>query len=270
MSHPAERMRGILMPVQIYPMFESAVRAAAGESIDDHLDKVSEMWAGFSRVAAGNPNAWIHTARTAEEIRTPGPTNRMIGLPYTKYMNSNNDVDQGAALILCSVERARELGISDDRFVFPLSGADCHEHQYVSNRWSFTETPAIALGGRLALELAGCSIDDVEIVDLYSCFPSAVQLGAQSLGLGLDRQLTRTGGLAFAGGPWNNYVMHSIATVVREFRERPQSKGLVWANGGYCTKHAFGVYCDATRRRPRFASVPPCLSAGRNRRDAAA
>jgi acetyl-CoA C-acetyltransferase len=112
----------------------------------------------------------------------------------------------------------------------------------VSNRWTFAETPAIALGGRRALELAGCGIDDMAIVDLYSCFPSAVQLGAQSLGLQIDRQLTRTGGLSFAGGPWNNYVMHSIATVVGELRTMPGERGLVWANGGYATKHAFGVY----------------------------
>jgi acetyl-CoA C-acetyltransferase len=69
-----------------------------------------------------------------------------------------------------------------------------------------------------------------------------VQLGAKSLGLSLDQQLTRTGGLSFAGGPWNNYVMHSIATVMRELREQPGTTGLVWANGGYTTKHAFGVY----------------------------
>jgi acetyl-CoA C-acetyltransferase len=77
---------------------------------------------------------------------------------------------------------------------------------------------------------------------LYSCFPSAVQLGAQSLGLDITSQLTRTGGLPFAGGPWNNYVMHAIATVVNDLREKPQEKAFVWANGGYTTKHAFGVY----------------------------
>jgi acetyl-CoA C-acetyltransferase len=157
-------------------------------------------------------------------------------------MNSNNDVDQGAALLICSVERARSLGVPEDRWIFPHAGTDCHEHPFVSNRWTLASTPAIAAGGRRALELAGLGIDDIEIIDLYSCFPSAVQLGAASLGLGLERQLTRTGGLCFAGGPWNNYVMHGIATVMKELRERPGASGLVWANGGYATKHAFGVY----------------------------
>jgi acetyl-CoA C-acetyltransferase len=131
--------------------------------------------------------------------------------------------------------------------VFVHAGTDCNEHQFVSNRWSFAETPAIELGGRRVLELAGCSIDEVALIDLYSCFPSAVQLGAQSLGLSLDRQLTRTGGLSFAGGPWNNYVMHAIAAMVGDLRTQPGERGLVWANGGYVTKHSFGVYSTKPR-----------------------
>ncbi|MFM7534259.1 MAG: acetyl-CoA acetyltransferase [Acidimicrobiales bacterium] len=242
MNHPDEVARGLQMPVQIYPMFETALRAAAGEGVEEHQVKVSELWSRFSEVASRNPYAWVRRHLTPEEIRTPGPRNRMIGFPYPKYMNSNNDVDQSAAVLICSVAKAEALGIRRDRWVFPHAGTDCHEHLFVSHRWNYAETPAVRLGGRRALELAGIGIDDVEIVDLYSCFPSAVQLGAASLGLPLDRQLTRTGGLSFAGGPWNDYVMHSIATVVSELRERPGARGLVWANGGFVTKHAFGVY----------------------------
>ena len=257
MNHAWETSMGIYLPVQVYPMFETAIRAAAGRSPEDHMVRVSELWSRFSEVASRNPHAWIQKALTAEEIRTPGPKNRMIGLPYTKYMNSNNDVDQGAAIIMCSVEKARSLGIPEDRWVFPHSGTDCHEHKFISSRWTFAETPAVALGGRLALEMAGLTIDDIDIVDLYSCFPSAVQLGAQSLGLPIDRQLTRTGGLSFAGGPWNNYVMHSIATVVGELRSAPGAKGLVWANGGYATKHAFGVYSTTPPADNRFKYAYP-------------
>jgi acetyl-CoA C-acetyltransferase len=242
MNHPDEIARHIVMPVQVYPMFETAIRAAAGRTPEDHEILISELWARFSEVAADNPNAWIREAKTAEEIRTVSAQNRMVGLPYPKYMNSNNDVDMGAALIMCSAAKAEELGVPRDRWVFIHAGTDCHEHPFISNRWSFHETPAIELGGRLALELAGITIDDIDLVDLYSCFPAAVQLGAQSLGLSLDRQLTRTGGLPFAGGPWNNYVMHSIATMMDDLREQPGARGLVWGNGGYTTKHAFGIY----------------------------
>jgi acetyl-CoA C-acetyltransferase len=242
MSSPEEIERGVVMPIQVYPMFESAIRAASGRSVDDHLVAVSELWARFSAVAAANEYAWTREVMTAEEIRTPSASNRLVGLPYTKVMNSNNDVDMGAAVIVCSAAAAERLGVATDRWVFVHAGSDCHEHPFVSNRDTFARTPAIEIGGRAALDLAAATIDDVALVDLYSCFPSAVQLGAASLGLSAARQLTRTGGLSFAGGPWNNYVMHAIATMVADAREQPGELGLVWANGGYVTKHSFGLY----------------------------
>ena len=242
MNMPEELERKIMMPIQIYPMFETALRAQAGRTIDEHQKHISELWARFSAVAAKNPYAWSPKEYTAEEIRTPSANNRMIGFPYTKFMNSNNDVDMSAALIMCSVEKAEALGVPRDRWIFPQSGSDAHEHAFVSHRNHFYDTPAIELAGRRVLELAGMTINDIDLVDLYSCFPAAVQLGAKSLGLDINSQLTRTGGLPFAGGPWNNYVMHAIATVATELREGKGKTGLVWANGGYTTKHAFGVY----------------------------
>ena len=242
MNMPEELERKIMMPIQIYPMFETALRAQAGRTIDEHQKHISELWARFSAVAAKNPYAWSPKEYTAEEIRTPTANNRMIGFPYTKFMNSNNDVDMSAALIMCSAEKAEALGVPRDRWIFPQSGSDAHEHAFVSHRNHFYDTPAIELAGRRVLELAGRTINDIDIVDLYSCFPAAVQLGAKSLGLDINSQLTRTGGLPFAGGPWNNYVMHAIATVATELREGKGKTGLVWANGGYTTKNAFGVY----------------------------
>ena len=249
MNHEAELARHIALPIQIYPMFETALRASAQRSVQNHQQFISELWSRFSKVAESNPHAWMQKSYTAEQIQNTTPTNRMIGFPYTKLMNSNNDVDMSAALILCSAERATALGVPRDRWVFPQAGTDCHEHNFVSNRWTFTDTPAIRLGGEYLHELTGRKTSDYDFIDLYSCFPSAVQLGAQSLGLSLNQQLTVTGGLSFAGGPFNNYVMHAIATTMKKLRENPQAHGFVWANGGYATKHSFGAY--ATTPPPR-------------------
>ncbi len=248
MVSPEEIERKLYMPIQVYPIFESAIRASLGHSISEHQLHLGKLWARFSDVAAQNPNAWSRVARTAEEIITPTLDNRMIGFPYTKMLNSNNDVDMAAGFIMCTVEKAMSMGVSRDKWVFVHSGTDAHEHLFISNRHRFDETPAVRIAGRRALEMAGIGIDDVSIIDLYSCFPSAVQLGAASLGLSLDRQLTRTGGLQFGGGPWNNYVSHSIATVMTDVRNAPGENGLVWANGGFATKHAFGIY---STRPPR-------------------
>lgn len=242
MSSPGEAAKGIVMPVQLYPVFECALRAAAGRTWSEHREVIARMWAGFSDVASRNPYAWVQEAKTAEEIRDPSPTNRMVGFPYTKLLNSNNDVDQGAAVLLCSVEAAQRMGVPEDRWVFPWAGTDAHDTPFVSNRLDLHSSPAMRVAGRRVLELCGVGVDDLTHVDLYSCFTSAVQIAADEIGISLDRQLTVTGGLTFAGGPWNDYVMHAIATMVGLLREDPKAVGLCTANGGYVTKHAFGVY----------------------------
>jgi acetyl-CoA C-acetyltransferase len=242
MSAPAELARGLFMPVQVYPLFECALRAAAGRPVAAHAEHLGRLWAGFSEVAAANPHAWSRERRTPEEVRTPGPGNRMIGFPYTKLMNSNNDVDQGAALLLCSAEAARRHGVPPDRWVFPHAGVEANDHAFVSARADLRSSPAIRLAGRRVLELAGIGVDDLTHVDLYSCFPSAVQVAAQELGLGSDRPLTVTGGMSFAGGPWNDYATHAVATMLPLLREDPGAWGLCTANGGFLTKHALGVY----------------------------
>lgn len=262
LSHEAELARGLVMPVQHYPIFESAVRAAAGHAPAEHQRVISELWAAFSRVAADNPHAWIREPFTAEQIRTVGPDNRMVGYPYPKLMNSNNSVEQGAALILTSVERARSLGVPEDRWVFPWSGTGAHDTITVSHRTSLHRSPAIRHAGRAVLDAAGLGVDDLAHMDVYSCFPSAVQVAGHELGLELDRPLTVTGGLSFAGGPWNNYVTHSIATMAGRLRGGDE-KGLITANGGYLTKHAFGVYSATPPPSGRFtgASVQDAVDA---------
>ena len=137
-----------------------------------------------------------------------------------------------------------------DRWVFPHSGTDAHDHYFVSERDDLRSSPAMRLAGRAALELAGVGVDDLAHLDLYSCFPSAVEIGAMELGIDVTRQLTVTGGLSFAGGPWNNYVTHSIATMADVLREDAGSVGLVTANGGFITKHAFGIYSTEPPAQP--------------------
>lgn len=241
---PEEATAGLMLPVQFYPLFENALRHAAGESIEEHQDKIAALWSRFSEVAATNPYAWSPQARSAAEIATVAPDNRMVGFPYTKYMNANIQTDQAAALILCSAEAAESAGVPRDRWVFPRSGAEAADHWFVSNRADLCSSPAIRLSAGTAFELDDSSIDDVAHLDLYSCFPSAVQMGAAAVGIALDdrRPLTVTGGLSFAGGPGNNYVTHSIAAMCERLRADPGSLGLVTALGWYATKHAVGLY----------------------------
>jgi acetyl-CoA C-acetyltransferase len=245
MAGPAEIRIKLDRPAYVYPMFEQALRIAAGESADDHLRRIGELWSQFSGVAAKNPHAWSRDPLAPHQIWQPSPRNRMISWPYTKLMNSNNMVDQGAALVLTSVDKATYLQIPSDRWVFPYAGTDSHDTYAIGEREEFYRSPAIRIAGQRALQLAGLGVDDVDLIDVYSCFPSAVQVAANELGLPVgdpSRPLTVTGGLTFAGGPWNNYVTHSIATMAERLVANPGQRGLITANGGYLTKHSFGLY----------------------------
>ena len=266
MGHPVELALGIRRASQMYAIFETARRHRLGESVDAHLQRISELWAGFSRVAANNPHAWIREARTAEEIRIPSATNRPVTFPYPKLMNANNNVDQAAALILCSEAKAMALGIPRDKWVYPWTGTDANDQYLASNRENFHSSPAIRIAGGRALEVAGLTPGQLDFVDLYSCFPVAVQVAAAELGLDPARALTVTGGLTFAGGPLNNYVMHAIARMAELLREAPGTKGLITANGGFLSTHAFGVYSTepptngfqhANPQREVDAAAPP-------------
>ncbi len=252
-----EMARGVLLPVHAYPLFENAWRAANGWTLEEHAAHIGSVWSGFSEVAAGNPHAWIRTPRSADEIVTPGPGNRMVSFPYPKLCTANMQVDQGAAYVVCSVEAARAAGVPEDRWVFPLAGADANDHWFISERPELHRSPAIRLAGAAALELAGLGIDDVASIDLYSCFPVVVQMAAAELGLSVDdraRPLTLTGGLTFGGGPGNNYTSHGIARAVGALRADPGTAALVTGLGWYATKHSIGIYAS---RPPAHGGAEP-------------
>ncbi len=240
-GHPAETEAGLIAPIFWYPLFEHAIRGAAGRDRAAHQQHLGELWLRFADVARENPHAWSRTFPTsATEIADPGPGNRRVSDPYTKAMNANITVDQGAALLVCSVEAAEAAGIARDRWVFVEATAGAHDHWLCGERDRFDRSPAIAACGAAVLGHAGATMDDVALLDLYSCFPSAVQVAATELGVDLTdpaRSPTVTGGLAFAGGPANNYVMHSLATMVGRIREQPEARGLATAVGWYLTKH---------------------------------
>ncbi|MDI3315770.1 MAG: acetyl-CoA acetyltransferase [Mycobacterium sp.] len=262
LAGPAELRIGLDRPAYVYPIFEQALRIAAGEPMEDHRRRIGELWARFNRVAVNNPHAWIRTPVSADEIWRPSPQNRMISWPYTKLMTSNSMVDQAAALILTSVGQAARLKIPDERWVYPHAGTDAHDTYAVAERADLHRSPAIRIAGARALALAGVGIDDIDYADLYSCFPSAVQVAAAELGLPIDdpaRPLTVTGGLTFAGGPWSNYVTHAIATMAELLVANPGRRGLVTANGGYLTKHSFGVYATEPPSEFRWENPQPLI-----------
>ena len=250
----AETAAGLYAPIMAYPLIENALRAAAGETPADHLARVATLWSRFSEVAAGQPAAWTPTAYTPEQLGSASPDNRLVSFPYTKLLNANIQVDQGAAVILCSAAVAEALGVARDRWVFVAAGAGATDEWFMSERRELHRSPAIRACGEGLFAHTGGGADELGPIDLYSCFPAAVQLAAGELGLPLDdpgRPLTCTGGLTFFGGPGNNYATHGVVAVARRLREaEPGTTGLATALGWYATKHALGLYSNGPPARP--------------------
>jgi acetyl-CoA C-acetyltransferase len=244
-------IRALGVAATAYALLDDAHRIRTGASMAAHRDQISELWARFSEVASRNPYAWDRTAHSAAEIREPTPDNRMIAFPYPKAMVANNTVDQASAVILCSVDAARAAGIATDRLVFPHVVTSAHETWEAVHRHELDEAPALAAAGQAALAHCGITIDQLAHLDLYACFPAIVRMTARALGLDLARPLTITGGLGFAGAPMANSSGQAIAAMVPLLREG--GWGLVHANGGIATKHAFGIY--AARPPDRFARI---------------
>lgn len=239
---PGEMNARLFLPTHIYPLFESAIAAAAGRTFAEQRVFLGKFLARFTEVAAQHPYAWFPKAATAEELSTVTPSNRLTAEPYTKRMNAFPNVDQGSALLVTSLAAAREAGL-DDQAIFIWSGAGTAEVRHPAARPELGKSPAIAAAALRAREAAGVAVEDIALFDFYSCFPCAVEVGAEAVGIEIDdpRGLTVTGGLPYFGGPGNNYVGHSIATMVERLRSTP-GIGMVTALGGYITKHAVGIY----------------------------
>jgi acetyl-CoA C-acetyltransferase len=233
---------GLITAVSQYAMIENARRAADHQSIDEHARTVAELCADFSRVAENNPDAWNRRPMSADEVRRPGPHNRPLALPYNKWHSSQWNVDQAASVVVCSVEAARDRGIDPDRWVFPHVVVESNAMVPVSQRRHLHRCAGFAVAASRAMTLAGVGVDDIAHIDLYSCFPIAVRVQAAELGLGGGRQLTVTGGMTFAGGPLNNYVLQALTKLVGVLRDDRGALGLLTAVSGMLTKQGVSLW----------------------------
>jgi acetyl-CoA C-acetyltransferase len=240
-----ERTAGLALPVHTYALFEHALRRSHGLSRVEHAARLDALATRMSAVATANPHAWLRDTDAALTASTPTGANRMVSFPYTKLLTSNVVVDMGAAVVVSSLEAARAAGVPDDQLVFPQRGAYALEQWLVSTRTELSQSLAMRACARALFGEEPPSPDDLGLLDLYSCFPCAVQMGGDALGIDVlsdERPPTVTGGMTFFGGPGNNYVTHSLATMTERLRERPGATGLVTGLGWYASTHAWGTY----------------------------
>ena len=240
--HPAELHAGIRMPVALYAILESAFRARKGWSVAEHRQRLGKLYQRFSEVAAANPDAWRRQPLSAADISAPSQRNPMQAFPYTRMHCSSWNVDQAAALLICSAARAEALGIHSSRWVHARASTECNHMLPVSARADLARCEGAELAGVAALEAAGVAASQLDLVELYSCFPVAVESCAEALGLAPGRDLTVTGGMPFAGGPFNNYVLQATCRMAQLLRRGHAQVGLQSSISGIMTKQAFGIW----------------------------
>ncbi|MCP4020400.1 MAG: hypothetical protein GY729_01040 [Desulfobacteraceae bacterium] len=242
---PFEETHGMMHPIQGFPLFETAFWAASGLDLETYLLKVGKMWEKFGKTAQNNPFAWSKDVRTAEQIITPGPSNRPIAFPYTKYMTSFVTVDMGAAIILMSEKATKPYKQNNLNPVYYLGGGDARDRQrFMIEKSVFTQSPPLKAAVDMAIKRSSLPLEKIECFDLYSCFPCAVTMAKKMIGISDEdmRPLTLTGGLGFFGGPGNNYSLHGIATMAEYIAHGKKNTGLVTSLGWFMHKHAAGIY----------------------------
>jgi acetyl-CoA C-acetyltransferase len=233
---PIATTLGVAKPVTVYPIYEAATAAHWGQTPREALEESGRLWSTYSGVAAQNPNAWLKRHVPADEIIAPTASNRLIAWPYTKLMVANPSVNQGAAILLTSLAKARAAGIAADRIVYVWGGASAEEPRDYLERDQFHESHAQNAVLNAAMGLADGDGSAFGAIELYSCFPCVPKMARRTLGLGPDVQPTVAGGLTFFGAPLNDYMAHAACAMVRKLRNGAKL-GLLYGQGGFVTKH---------------------------------
>ena len=239
---PIEVAAGLAWPVvQEYALIENAL-VAAETGASSPSQEIAALWARFNQVAQGNPFAAFPQPLSADEIAQSGPTNRPLAFPYNLWHSSQWTVDQASALLVCSAARAADAGVPPDRWLFPHVALHCSSAVTLTARHHLHAWPAMGVLGRAAAGRLGRPLRDIGLAELYSCFPAAVRVQQRELGLPLAGTPTLTGGMAFAGGPFNHYVLLSTVTMGRRLREDAGERGLVTTVSGMLSKPGLAVW----------------------------
>lgn len=252
----SEIKHGIVLPAYFYSLIENAMAAKLGQTRTDRRVYMSDLFARFAAVAAGHPQAQFDTSTfTPDFLATPSRQNYPFADPFLKWHIAQDAVNQGAALIMMSDAKADRLGIPEAKRVYLHGGGEASD-DFLSERPNLSGSWAMHAALQRALSQANKTPADIDVFDLYSCFPCAVFSALDALGIDHSqemRALTVTGGLPFFGGPGNNYSMHALVSMAETLRRKAGAFGLVLANGGWLTKEAVGIW--STQRPDDFIPV---------------
>ncbi len=200
-----------------------------------------------------HPGAQKQDPITVEDVLA----SRMIADPL-RLLDCSLVSDGGAAVVLTSTERARDLR---HRPVVLLGAGEGHGHEHVSQAVRLTSSFAKESGER-AYRMAGLGPGDVDFAEVYDCFTPVVLIELEDLGfckpgeagpwvaeghgrIGGALPLNTHGGLLSHSHPGNPGSMFALTEAVAQLRgeTRPERQvegaeiGLVHAQGGILSSH---------------------------------
>jgi acetyl-CoA C-acetyltransferase len=237
--------RGLGVPAHQYALIESVLAHRAGRSPAEQTAALADLWALGAAAAAARRSgsgAWRTDGPSAAQIAAEDGGNRWIATPYRKWLVSDWNVDQAAALLITTAGAARAAGIPEDRWVVPVAAAESNHMVTVSARADPGRSPAMEAIAE-ALASAGAPPAAAELREIYSCFPAAVQVQAAALGIDPWQGWTVSGGMTFGGGPLNNFVLQATAVMAQALRAGRGRTGLVTCVSGMITKVGATAWC---------------------------
>jgi acetyl-CoA C-acetyltransferase len=229
------------MAVGYYAILESAFRCMLQNNHDDHNNYLSEIYSGYSKIAAKNQDGWIEQSIDKKDIKNESKKNLRQAFPYNKYHCTSWNVNQACAIIICSESVANKLDIPIEKRVYPLASSENNHMISTLQRPNLIKSEGMQLAANFILDICSKYNLKPDLYDLYSCFPVAVQMFAKSLKLEDINDKTITGAMPFAGGPLNSYVLHSTAKLIEKLREN-NNVGIVTGVSGMMTKQSYALW----------------------------
>ena len=107
----------------------------------------------------------------------------MVCEPYPLSMNAMPHVDQAAAVVVTSLATARGHGVPGSGLTHVWGGAGADDPPDPLRRAGFSGSRGLGQALDRSLDAAGVAIGDLDLVDVYSCFPVVPKLAALHLGL---------------------------------------------------------------------------------------
>ncbi len=231
-----------LMAVGYYAILESAFRAASNSEINEHNDFLASIYAHFSKIASKNNDGWIGKSLKKSEILNKSKKNPPQAFPYNKYHCTSWNVNQSAAIIICSEAVADKLSVPNEKRVYPLASSENNHMIATLQRPNLIEPIGMRLASEYILKICEKNNLNIDFYDLYSCFPIAIQMFAKSLQLKDINNSSITGAMPFAGGPINSFVLHSTVKLISKIRKQQKGTGIITGVSGMMTKQSYALW----------------------------